>query len=171
MPVSALPGRAEVALAARPNSKQRSESRTYNMPLRSRLPLIELGVEERQQLLQWSLEDRGGRPLALRARIVLNCLGGGSNREVAQRLGVTTQTVGKWRRRFVTARLSGLVDLPRSGAPRSISDAIVESVLVKTLHEQPADGARWSSRRLAAALGISQRAVVRIWRAFGLGER
>jgi transposase len=138
------------------------------MPLRSRLPVIELGVEEHQQLLQWSLEGRAGRALALRARIVLNCLDGGSNREVAQRLGVTTQTVGKWRRRFVTARLSGLLDQPRSGAPRSISDAIVESVLVKTLYEPPPDGVRWSSRRLAAALGISQRAVVRIWHTFDL---
>ncbi len=138
------------------------------MPLRSRLPFVVLGVEERQQLLQWSLEYRAGCALALRARIILNCLDGRSNREVAQRLGVTTQTVGKWRRRFVTARLRGLLDQPRSGAPRSISDAIVESVLVKTLYEQPPDGARWSSRRLAAALGISQRAVVRIWHTFNL---
>jgi transposase len=79
---------------------------------------------------------------------------------------VTTQTVGKWRSRFIARRLAGLVDEPRSGAPRSISDALVEAVLAKTLHEQPPDAGRWSSRRLANELGISQRAVLRIWRAF-----
>jgi transposase len=83
-------------------------------------------------------------------------------------LGLTPQTVGKWRRRFATQRLLGLLDQPRSGAPRSISDALVEAVLAKTLHERPPDAPRWSSRRLATALGISQRAVLRIWRTFEL---
>jgi transposase len=135
---------------------------------RSRLPPIEVREEEHQQLLQWSRKSAAGRALALRARIVLGCRAGRSNCEVARRLGVTTQTVGKWRRRFVTARLGGLLDQPRSGAPRSISDSVVESVLAKTLHEQPPDAARWSSRRLATALGISQRAVLRIWHTFDL---
>jgi len=106
--------------------------------------------------------------LALRASIVLRCRRGGSNREVAQALGLTTQTVGKWRARFLARRLRGLVDEPRSGAPRSISDELVEAVLAKTLHEQPPDASRWSSRRLAHELGISQRAVLRIWRTFDL---
>jgi hypothetical protein len=64
--------------------------------------------------------------------------------------------------------LEGLLDEPRSGAPRSISDALIEAVLAKTLHERPPDAVRWSSRRLASALGISQRAVLRIWHAFDL---
>jgi transposase len=109
-----------------------------------------------------------GRALALRARIVLGCSDGRSNRAVARSIGMTTQTVGKWRRRFLAQRLRGLRDQPRSGAPRSISDALVEAVLAKTLHEHPPDASRWSSRRLASALGISQRAVLRIWRAFEL---
>jgi transposase len=87
---------------------------------------------------------------------------------VARQVRVTTQTVGKWRTRFVARRLEGLTDNPRSGAPRSISDALVEAVVTKTLHEQPPDAARWSSRQLASALGISQRAVLRIWHAFDL---
>ena len=78
------------------------------------------------------------------------------------------QTVGKWRTRFIVQRLHGLMDEPRSGAPRSISDELVEAVLAKTLHELPPAGARWSSRQLASALGISQRAVLRIWRTFDL---
>ena len=135
------------------------------MPRRSRLPPIELSAEEHRQLEQWARQRRR-RALALRARIVLCCRGGGPNRVVAQRLSVTTQTVGKWRGRFVARRLRGLLDEPRSGAPRSISDAVVETVLAKTLHEQPPDAARWSSRRLASVLGISQRAVLRIWHTF-----
>jgi transposase len=135
---------------------------------RSWLKALAISGEERSQLEKWSRARRGDRSLAIRARIVLNCCAGRSNREVARMLGLTPQTVGKWRRRFATQRLLGLLDQPRSGAPRSISDALVEAVLAKTLHERPPDAARWSSRRLATALGISQRAVLRIWRTFEL---
>jgi transposase len=133
---------------------------------RSRLTLITLTEAEQGELRHWARGRRGA--LALRARIVLACRKGRSNREVARRLGVTTQTVGKWRQRFLTRRLGGLGDEPRSGAPRSISDELIEAVLAKTLHEQPPDAARWTSRRLASELGISQRAVLRIWHTFDL---
>jgi transposase len=135
---------------------------------RSRLTPITLTDEEREQLADWARGRRRACAIAKRARIVLACDGGRTNREVARRLRVTTQTVGKWRARFVARRLEGLMDKPRCGAPRSISDALVEAVLTKTLHEQPPDAARWSSRQLASALGISQRAVLRIWHAFDL---
>jgi transposase len=129
---------------------------------------IALSEQEHGQLLRWARDRHTLRSLALRARIVLACGEGRNNREVARRLGITTQTVGKWRARFVARRLAGLVDEPRSGAPRSISDELVEAVLAKTLHERPPDAPRWSSRRLASELGISQRAVLRIWRTFEL---
>jgi len=139
------------------------------MHRRSRLPPIALSAEEQSQLRTWARSQRRvGRSLALRARIVLHCRQGCSNREVARRLGITVQTVCKWRQRFIAERVRGLLDQPRPGAPRSISDQMVETVLAKTLHEQPPDAARWSSRRLASELGISQRAVLRIWRAFDL---
>jgi transposase len=138
------------------------------MQRRSPLQPISLSAEEQSQLESWSRSRHITRALAIRARIVLTCRGGRSNREVARRLGVTAQTVGKWRRRFVALGLRGLRDQPRPGAPRSISDALVEAVLAKTLHEQPPDAPRWSSRRLATALGISQRAVLRIWHTFGI---
>ncbi len=142
--------------------------RAGRRPARSKLEPLALSGAERTQLEKWR-RRRGLVPaLAMRARIVLGGRSGRSNRDVARRLGVTTHTVGKWRRRFLVRRLDGLLDRPRSGAPRSISDALVEAVLAKTLHEQPPDAARWSSRRLATALGISQRAVLRIWRAFDL---
>jgi transposase len=139
-----------------------------NLPPRSKLPSLALTPEERTQLRAWSRSRRAARSLVLRARIVLGCGDGRSNREVARRVGATTQTVGKWRARFLAGRLRGLHDQPRSGAPRSISDALVEAVLAKTLHEHPPDAQRWSSRRLARALGISQKAVLRIWHTFEL---
>jgi len=135
---------------------------------RSRLTPLALTDEERRELAAWVRRRGRARALALRARIVLACDQGRSNREVARLLNVTVQTVGKWRERFVSGRVQGLQDAPRSGAPRSISDAIVEAVLAKTLHEQPRDASRWSSRRLAHELGISQRAVLRIWRTFDI---
>lgn len=138
------------------------------MQLRGRLKPLILTRDQQERLEQWVRDYQGSRPLALRARIVLNCQAGRSNRDSAKRLKVTTQTVGKWRARFIAHGLQGLMDQPRSGAPRSISDALVQAVLAKTLHEKPPDAARWSSRRLAAALGVSQRTVLRIWHAFEL---
>ena len=137
------------------------------MQHRSRLTPIVLTQEEHAELRRWARSRRAAaHGLRLRARIVLACCDGRSNRDIATRLAVSTQTVGKWRVRFIGRRLAGLLDDPRSGAPRSISDALVEAVLAKTLHEQPPDAGRWSSRRLAHELGISQRAVLRIWRTF-----
>jgi transposase len=104
----------------------------------------------------------------MRARIVLSCRAGCSNQESAKHLKVTPQTVGKWRTRFLTFGIQGLADQRRSGAPRSISDVLVEAVVTKTLYERPPGAARWSSRRLAAVLGVSQRTVLRIWHAFEL---
>ena len=88
--------------------------------------------------------------------------------EAGKRLGVHAATVGKWRGRFATRRLDGLVDEPRPGAPRTITDEQVEAVITKTLEETPTDATHWSTREMARATGMSQTAVVRIWRAFGL---
>ena len=133
-----------------------------------RLTPLNLADTDREQLERWARARDNRRPLALRARIVLCCHTGCSNRESARRLRLTPQTVGKWRARFLAHGVQGLADHPRSGAPRTISDALVEAVLAKTLHESPPASARWSSRRLAAALGVSQRTILRIWRTFGL---
>jgi transposase len=129
---------------------------------------LTLTADEQDELEQWVRDDRRSPRLALRARIVLGCRAGCSNRECAKRLNITVQTVGKWRARFLVRGLQGLVDRPRSGAPRSIGDALVEAVLAKTLHDRRPDGARWSSRALAITLGVSQRTILRIWRAFEL---
>ena len=127
-----------------------------------------LGDVERETLERWARRPKSAQALALRCRIVLACAAGGSNSEVAERLGVHRATVGKWRARFVLHRLDGLVDEPRPGAPRTIGDADVERLIVKTLEETPRDATHWSTRSMADATGMSQSAVSRIWRAFGL---
>ena len=91
-----------------------------------------------------------------------------SNKDVAERVGVNPATVLKWRKRFLESRLDGLIDEPRPGAPRTISDADVEAVVVRNLEEAPTDATHWSTRDLAAKSGISASSVGRIWKAFGL---
>lgn len=133
-----------------------------------RLEPITLTAEEHSRLVEWTRRHKTSQALAMRARVVLCGQQDHSNREIAQQLRVTPQTVGKWRKRFVDRRLDGLLDEPRPGAPRTISDAVVERVIAKTLHAKPRDATHWSSRTMAKASGLSQTAVVRIWRAFGL---
>jgi transposase len=124
---------------------------------------------ERQTLLSWSRRAKTSQALALRSRIVLACAEGASNKEVAAALRVSQPTVGKWRARFVEHRLEGLSDEPRPGAPRKITDEQVEAVVVKTLEEAPTGAdSHWSTRSMAKATGMSQTAISRIWRAFGL---
>jgi transposase len=117
---------------------------------------------------EWARRRTTAQALALRARIVLGCAQGASNTQVAQRLRVTLQTVGKWRQRFIEQRLDGLVDAPRPGQPRKISDAQVEEVLAMTLERRPKEATHWSTRLMAKASGLNQTAVLRIWQAFGL---
>ena len=127
-----------------------------------------LSDEERETLERWARRPKSAQALALRCRIVLACADGATNKAVAADLGVNQATVSKWRRRFVVHRLDGLSDAPRPGAPRSITDADVERVIVKTLEETPTDATHWSTRSMADEAGMSQSAISRIWRAFGL---
>jgi transposase len=135
------------------------------MPPRAEVVLSEL---EREVLERWARRPKSAQSLALRCRIVLAAAEGQPSREIAARLGCTTSTVGRWRGRFARRGLDGLHDEPRPGKPRSIGDADVERVIVKTLEEQPPNATHWSTRSMAAATGMSQTAVSRIWRAFGL---
>lgn len=132
------------------------------------LPALELDEAERLELGSLVSRRRTAQALALRARIVLACAEGGQNKEIAARLGLDRQTVGKWRRRFLEHRLDGLRDEPRSGTPRTIEDARIEAVIARTLETLPPDATHWSSRSMAKASGLSISTVQRIWRAFGL---
>jgi transposase len=99
---------------------------------------------------------------------VLAAAAGEQSKDIAAGLGCNASTVGKWRGRFARLGLDGLHDEPRPGRPRSIGDEDVERVIVKTLEDSPPDATHWSTRSLAAATGMSQPTVSRIWRAFGL---
>ncbi|SEU46867.1 Transposase [Burkholderia cepacia] len=127
-----------------------------------------LSETEREQLTALTMRRKTGQALALRARIVLTCAEGIDNKTVAAKLRVTQQTVSKWRGRYVMHRLDGLLDAPRPGAPRSIDDARVDAIIAKTLESIPKGATHWSTRTMAREMSLSQTAVSRIWRAFGL---
>src|SRR5271154_107209 len=129
---------------------------------------LSLTVEERETLERWARRPKSAQALAQRSRIVLECAAGKPNTVVARKLGLTHQTVGKWRQRFVARRLDGLVDEPRPGAPRQVGDAQIERVVRLTLESTPAAATHWSTRAMAKRSGLSQTMISRIWRAFGL---
>ena len=131
-------------------------------------PTLVLSDDERQKLSMWAGRPESTQRLALRARIVLECAAEPSNKAVAARLGVCGATVGTWRNRFVARRLDGLADDPRPGAPRTVTDADVERVITRTPESEPDNATHWSTRDMARTAGMSQSAVGRIWRAFGL---
>jgi transposase len=129
---------------------------------------VELSAAERAQLESWTRRRMSAQALALRSRIVLLAAEGLNNVQIARQLGIQRNTVAKWRSRFLEHRLDGLTDEPRPGQPRKISDAKVEEVIVKTLESSPKDATHWSTRSMAAEVGLNQTAIHRIWKAFGL---
>jgi transposase len=132
------------------------------------MPPVTISDDERDTLERWARRPTTGQALAQRARLILGCAAGKTNTRVAHALRLTKQTVGKWRTRFLAQRLDGLLDEPRPGAPRTVSDAEVEAVLTRTLETKPADATHWSTRSMAQACGLSRSTVHRIWRAFAL---
>lgn len=103
-----------------------------------------------------------------RAKMVLGAAEGLGNAEIARRTGACAHTVSYWRHRFVQRGMLGPSEMPRSGAPRQIADKMVERVVRTTLEKRPEGATHWSTRRLAARLGLSHQSIARIWRAFGL---
>jgi transposase len=131
-------------------------------------PLV-LSDDERRVLEGWERRRKTAQALALRSRIVLACADGASVSAVAAELGISRATAGRWRSRFLEGRLQGLSDEQRPGRPRTVIDEHVEKVITATLEQAPPGGdTHWSTRSMARSEGISQSAVSRIWRAFGL---
>src|ERR1700704_1281422 len=129
---------------------------------------LTLSPENRERLESLAHRARSQPLLARRARVVLACAEGLDNRTVARKLRCSVGMVGKWRARFLEARLEGLYDEPRPGAPRKIGDDQVEKVILQTLESTPRGETHWSTRGLAEATGLSRMTISRIWHAFGL---
>jgi transposase len=129
---------------------------------------LEITTEDREKLSMVARRPKSAQAMAMRARIVLSCGQGLSNSEVARKLHITGATVGKWRERFRQLGMDGLLDEPRVGAPRKITDRQIEEVVTKTLESMPANSTHWSTRLMAEQTGLTQNAIVRIWHAFGL---
>jgi transposase len=138
------------------------------MPRGRPMPELTLTSDERETLERWARRPTTAQALAQRARMILACVEGRPNDHVARRERVTRQTVGRWRARFVSKRLDGLLDEPRPGASRTITDDQVEQVVRWTLDTKPRDATHWSTRAMAKRSGLSQSAVSRIWRTFAL---
>jgi transposase len=134
----------------------------------AKLPPGVLSDDVRATLHEWTRRRRTAQAMALRARIVLAASTGATNTAIAAKLGVVIPTVGKWRRRFLKQRFAGLLDEPRVGAPRRISDAAVEAAIRTMLESRPKDATHWSTRALAKKTGLSQSTGSRMWHAFGL---
>jgi transposase len=137
------------------------------MPIPTAVEII-LTDEERSVLESWTARRKTAQALALRARIVLGAAGQLTNREIAAVEGVSARTVTKWRNRFAVKRLEGLLDEPRPGRPRTITDEQVDGVIIRTLETKPKDATHWSTRSMARETGLTADAVMRIWHAFGL---
>ncbi len=103
--------------------------------------------------------------------MVLASADGDGNNVIAEQFGVSPQTAGKWRARFIRRRLDGLNDEPRSGAPPKATEDIAAQVIAMTLHGSPPNATRWSTRSLARTMGLSQSTIARIWLAHGLRLR
>ncbi len=134
---------------------------------RPKAPLV-LTAEQQEQLEGIARSRTLPAGLVKRARIVLLSAAGKANQEIAQQLGLTDATVGKWRRRFLEQDVTGLHDELRPGRPRSVSDERVARLVHKTLQTKPKDGTHWSVRQIAAETRLPKSTVHRIWQAFGL---
>src|SRR3954452_22601416 len=127
-----------------------------------------LTEDERRGLEQWARRPKTAQRLAVRSRIVLACAEGLTNRAVAGRLHVSSNSVCKWRERFRSRRLEGLADEPRPGAPRRATDDVVVEVIPRTLEGSPPHTTQWTTRGMAEVAGLSKATISRIWRTFGL---
>jgi len=134
-----------------------------------RAPQLQVTADERTQLQQWARGRRTPVRLALRAKMILLAGEGRENRHIAAAVGMSRQTVGLWRQRFVTYRLAGLEhDAPRGGRPPRCRPALEAKILHATTQTSPSAATHWSTRTLARHLGTNPSMIQRVWHAHGL---
>src|SRR5215468_6241744 len=121
-----------------------------------RIPTVTMTAQERDTLERWARRPTTAQGLAMRARVVLGSADGRSILDVAREERISWATAKRWRSRFIRRRLDGLLDEPRPGAPRQVSDADVERVLALTLESTPRNATHWSTRVMAQTIGLSQ---------------
>jgi len=128
-----------------------------------------LSPDDRQALEACVRSRRASARSVERARILLLAADGWLNQDIAVHLQMTPDKVARWRRRFVADGLSAIThDAPRSGRPKTITAAQERAVVRKTTQETPPQATHWSTRTMAAATGLSERSVRRIWQRHGL---
>lgn len=129
-------------------------------------PEIVLTDAERAELTKLVRSRRTSVRLAQRARIVLLAAQGLQNQAIAEQLGVGRIQVSRWRARYATSRLAGIErDLPRGAPPAKVD---VTRLVELTTQGKPEVATQWSTRKMAAVLGVSAASVSRHWRANGL---
>jgi transposase len=135
---------------------------------KGRAVAIVLDDDEKRALTALTRKHGASQAIAERARIILSAADGLKNKEIGEKFGVCAHTVGRWRNRFADARMDGLYDEPRPGAPRQIGDDEIATTIQKTLETRPKGATHWSLRTMAKEIGHAPSTVHRIWRAFGL---
>lgn len=131
-------------------------------------PVI-LNSEQRQALEQQARARSLPARQVERARIVLRAADGCQDKDIAAELGVTPEKAARWRNRFLQGGIAALrKDAPRPGRPRTVPADKVKQIVDKTTQEKPPAATHWSTRLMAAAVGVSEATVRRIWHAHGL---
>src|SRR4051794_16292151 len=132
-------------------------------------PPVTIDKSQQQTLRQWVRSRSLPARQIERARIVLLAAEGKTDLEIAARLNITNQKAARWRKRFLQFDLAGLVkDAPRPGRKPAISAKVKEELIRRTTQSKPANATHWSTRTMAAEMGVSEATVRRIWHANGL---
>ncbi len=129
---------------------------------------IILDEQARDELQGFARSRSLAHSLVMRSRIVLLAGEGQTNKAIAAACGLTRETVGKWRGRYLERGIEGLYDELRPGAPRSIEDERIAELITTTLQQLPKGQTHWTCRSMAQTIGISKSTVNRVWNAFGL---
>ncbi len=131
-------------------------------------PKVVLTESERQMLTATARSTTASARDVLRARIALGTESGARNSAIAESVGVSANTVGKWRRRFAAHGVAGLQDAPRPGRSPVHASSKAEEIVARALAEKPAHRTHWSTRAMAEAVGVGRTMVSQVWRAHGI---